>query len=86
MLGQRVVSQAGDVGGSVLALQITEFGFFFQQTACVPHITVQEHAHAQAQVVQQTGMQFANLGQTSFRELAAFVDFFVFNVLASPAQ
>ena len=46
----------------------------------VAHVSVQEHAHRQAQVGHQAGVQFVDLFHASFRELPAFLDLLVLNV------
>ena len=66
--------------GRVGALQIAEASFFFQQLLCVAHVAVEEHAHCQAQVGHQAGVQFVDLFHASFGELAAFLDLLVLNV------
>ncbi len=68
------------MGSGIFMLEIAKAGLFFQQFLCFAHIAGEEHAHAQAQVVNKTIVQFGDLIHAGLRELPPRVDFFVLNV------
>src|SRR3989475_648434 len=78
--GDGVVGQARQVGGRVGQLQVAETRLFLQQLLRLAHIAVEEHAHRQAQVVQQVVQQLADLLRAGLGELAALLDLLVLNV------
>ena len=68
------------MGSGIFTLEVAKAGLFFQQFLSFAHIAGEEHAHAQAQVVNKTIVQFGDLIHASLRELPPRVNFFVLNV------
>ena len=81
MLCTRVVAQAREVRGGVVVLEVAEARLLLEQPLRVAHVAVEEHAHAQPQVVEQPRVQLADLGHAGVGEAAALLDLLVLDVL-----
>src|SRR5690606_3401722 len=76
-----VPGQPLQVSGGVLELQVAEARLFLDELLRITYRAVEEHGHAEAQVVHQPCVQVADLGHAGFGERASLADFLVLDVV-----